>query len=151
MLSPLIRDMRGRVPKGIQAQQIYKKVHNLYKQTGMINKSGHRHKLRVHSIRKFFRAQLAALGVPSDYIEYMMGHKISTYHDVTMKGVEFLRNIYIASSLSIRPKTQLSKIDALKEMIRAWGMNPEEILTRKALSMPHRNLRNPKPRTNGNP
>jgi len=43
---------------------------------------------------------------------------------VTMRGVEILRNIYIAS--------------ALKEIIRAWGMNPEEILTRKALSMPYR-------------
>jgi hypothetical protein len=27
----------------------------------------------------------------------------------------------------------LSKIEALKEMIRAWGMNPEHVLTREAL------------------
>ena len=67
-----------------------------------------------------------------------MGHKISTYHDVKMKGVEFLRNIYAASGLSIRPKTRLSKIEALKEIIRAWGMNPDEILTKRALAEPHR-------------
>lgn len=28
----------------------------------------------------------------------------------------------------------MSKIEALKEMIRAWGMNPEQVLTREALS-----------------
>jgi len=76
--------------------------------------------------------------VNRDYIDYMMGHKISTYHDVKMKGIEFLRNIYAASSLSIRPKTSVSKIEALKEIIQAWGMNPDEILTKKALAEPHR-------------
>jgi intergrase/recombinase len=39
-----------------------------------------RHILRTHSISKFFHNQLAALGVPADYIEYMMSHTISTYH-----------------------------------------------------------------------
>jgi len=70
----------------------------------------------------------------------MMGHTISTYHDIQMKGVEFLRGIYVASGFSIRPKTRTSKIDALKEIIRAWGLNPEEILTRQALSEPHRTV-----------
>jgi len=77
-----------------------------------------------------------ALGVSKDYIEYMMGHKVSTYHDVKMKGIEFLRNIYNAAGLSVRPRTRVSKIDALKEIIRAWGMNPEELLTKQALSSP---------------
>ncbi|MEM0235766.1 MAG: hypothetical protein QW628_10645 [Thermofilum sp.] len=67
-----------------------------------------------------------------------MGHTITTYHDIQMKGTEFLRNIYIASGISIRPKTQLSRIETLKEIIRAWGMNPKEILTREALSQPYR-------------
>jgi len=69
-----------------------------------------------------------------------MGHTISTYHDIQMKGVEFLRGIYMASSLSIKPKTRVSKIDALKEIIRAWGLNPDEILTRDALTQPHRTI-----------
>ena len=77
-----------------------------------------------------------------------MGHTIDTYHDVQMKGVEFLRNIYAASGLSIRPKTQISKIEALKEIIRAWGLNPEELLTREAISTPHRTIVSPKEHEN---
>jgi len=76
----------------------------------------------------------------------MMGHKVSTYHDIEMKGIEFLRNVYAASGLSIKPKTQLSKISALKEIIRAWGMNSDEILTKKALSIPHRTYADPSER-----
>jgi hypothetical protein len=68
----------------------------------------------------------------------MMGHKISTYHDIRMKGVEFLRNIYAASGLSIRPRTQASRLEMLKEIVRAWGLDPEKILVREALSEPHR-------------
>jgi len=55
-----------------------------------------------------------------------------------MKGIEYLRGIYMASNLSIKPKTRLNKIDALKEIIRAWGLNPDEILTRDALTRPNR-------------
>jgi len=76
----------------------------------------------------------------TDYIEYMMGHTISTYHDIKMKGTEYLRGIYLASGLSIKPRTRISKIDALKEIIRAWGLNPEEILTRDALTRPNRTV-----------
>ena len=43
-----------------------------------------------------------------------------------------------ASFGSIKPKTRISKIETLKEIIRAWGMSPEEILTKKALAEPHR-------------
>jgi hypothetical protein len=87
---------------------------------------------------------LSALGVERDYVEYMMGHTIGTYNDVEMKGIEFLRNIYAASGLSIKPKTQLSKIEALKEIVRAWGMNPEEGLTRETLSRPYATYMQPK-------
>jgi hypothetical protein len=34
--------------------------------------------------------KMAALGVDRDYIEYMMVHTISTYHDIKMKRIEFL-------------------------------------------------------------
>jgi hypothetical protein len=91
----------------------------------------------VHSIRKFFRTQLAALGAQTDYIEYMMGHTVSTYYDIQMKGIEYLRGIYAASGLSIKPKTRVNKIEALKEIIRAWGLNPEEILTKEAIKRPN--------------
>jgi hypothetical protein len=56
------------------------------------------------------------------------------------KGIKFLRNIYAASGLSIRPKTRINKVKALKEIIRAWGLNPEKILTREALTEPHRTV-----------
>jgi len=83
------------------------------------------------------------LGVDRDYIEYMMGHTIGTYHDIEMKGIDFLRNVYAALGLSIRPKTQLSKIEAFKEIVRAWGMNPEEVLTRETLNRPYRTYTQP--------
>jgi hypothetical protein len=54
-----------------------------------------------------------------------------------MKGIEFLRGIYIASGLIIRPKTLLNKLDAFKEIIRAGGLNPDQVLSREALSQPH--------------
>jgi hypothetical protein len=65
-----------------------------------------------------------------------------------MKGIEFLRNIYNAAGLSVRPRTRVSKIDALKEIIRAWGMNPEELLTKQALSSPHTTYADPTAREN---
>jgi NADP-dependent 3-hydroxy acid dehydrogenase YdfG len=76
------------------------------------------------------------LGVNTDIVEYFMGHVQSTYMDIQMKGIEFLRNVYAASGISIRPKTQQNKIEVLKEMVRVWGMNPEEVLTKEALSRP---------------
>jgi len=60
---------------------------------------------------------MTALGASSDCIEYMMGHVVDTCHDVQMKGVESLRNVYAASDLCIKPRTQVSKIEALKESI----------------------------------
>jgi integrase len=140
--SPLIRDTQGKKPRAIAEKQIYNIVHNLYFKSDLLEKPSrvNRYSLCTHSIRKFFRTQLTALGVPAEYTEYMMGHKLSTYHDIQMKGIEFLRNIYAASGLSIKPKTSISKIDTLKEIIRAWGMNPDQILTTEALTQPHRTV-----------
>jgi site-specific recombinase XerD len=140
--SPLIRDGQSNLVKPITTGRIHSVVHNLYVKAGLLtsNPRGRRYDLRAHGIRKFYRTQLASLGVQTDYIEYMMGHTISTYHDIRMKGIEFLRGVYVASGLSIRPKTRVSKIDALKEIIRAWGLNPDEVLTREALSQPHRTV-----------
>jgi len=101
---------------------------------------GVRYELRVHSLRKYFKTQLTAAGVPVEYVEFMMGHKTSTYLDVKMKGVEFLRGLYAASGISIRPKTQISKIEMLKEMVRIFGYDPEKVLVREALQEPHRTV-----------
>ena len=68
----------------------------------------------------------------------MMGHTISTYNDIRIKGVEFLRNLFASSGLSIKPKTRLSKLDQLKIFVESLGLNPNELLSRDALAMPHR-------------
>jgi hypothetical protein len=47
--------------------------------------------------------------------------------------MEFLRGIYIASGLSIRPKTRINKLEALKELIRAWGLNSDLVLFRGSI------------------
>ena len=51
-----------------------------------------------------------------------------------------MRNLYTQSGLTIRPKTKLSRIQQLKMMIEAWGMNPNEILSKDALTSPHRTI-----------
>ena len=72
-----------------------------------------------------------------------MGHTISTYHDIEMKGVEFLRNVYIASGLSIRHKAKITLIDTLKAMIKAHGEDPEKYLVRETFIQPHRTYAHP--------
>jgi site-specific recombinase XerD len=142
--SPLIRSKTNRIVRSIGQKTVYNSVHNLYFKARLLKKSyGSSYTLRVHSIRKYFKTQLLALGVQSDYVDYMMGHTIDVYHDIQMNGIDYLRNIYRSSGLSIRPKAQTSKMGALKEIIRAWGLNPEEILTREALSKPHRTVISP--------
>jgi site-specific recombinase XerD len=133
--SPLIRDATKSTIREITPKQIRLRVHNLYLKAGLIKvKNGRMYDLRVHSLRKFFKTQLLALGIQPDYVDYMMGHTVDTYHDIQSIGIDKLRNVYASSGLSIRKKTQISKIDTLKEMIRALGMNPEQMLTKDALS-----------------
>jgi site-specific recombinase XerD len=133
--SPLLRDQTSYTPRSIGAKQIRKIVHNLYSEAGLLKQpQGRMYDLRVHSLRKFFETQLKVLGVQPDYIDFMMGHTVSTYNDIQSLGIEKLRQIYAASGLSIRPKTKVSKIETLKEMIRALGLNPEETLSREALA-----------------
>ncbi len=48
-------------------------------------------------------------------------------------GIETLRNLYSAAGLAIRPKTKVNRIEQLKEIIRSWGENPEEILSKDVL------------------
>jgi alcohol dehydrogenase YqhD (iron-dependent ADH family) len=77
---------------------------------------------------------MISTGTERDYVKYMMGHTLSVYHDVKMKGVDFLRGIYLASGLSIQPRTKAGKIRDLIKIIRSWDLDPEEILTHEALN-----------------
>jgi len=132
--SPLIRDEGKAEPKGITPKQVRTIIHGLYLKAGLITKSGGRYyDLRTHSLRKYFKTQMIALGVQADYVDYMMGHTVDTYHDIQSVGIDKLRNIYAAAGLAIKQKTQVSKLETIKEMIRALGENPEKLLSREAL------------------
>jgi len=146
--TPLIRNRHKAQVKTIAPSAVHSVIHKLYRKAGLIENSGKiRYNLRAHSIRKYFRTQLGANSkIPTDYIEYMMGHKISTYNDVKMKGIPFLRNLYASSGLSIRPKTTLSKIERLKTFAESLGLNPDEVLSRDALVMPYRTVVDPEKR-----
>jgi hypothetical protein len=136
--SPLISTVNKK-PKPLTSSYISDLIRWLYVRAGLLNSSssGRRYILRTHSLRKFFRTQLAFLGVDRDYIEYMMGHKINNYFDIKMRGIEYLRGVYLSSGMSIRPQSEENKIDALKQIIRSWRLNPEKILTREALGQLH--------------
>jgi site-specific recombinase XerD len=133
--SPLIRDKGRAQPKGVTPKQIRTIVHSLYVRAGLVTRTmGRYYDLRTHSIRKYFKTQLIALGTQADYVDYMMGHTVDTYHDIQSVGIDKLRCIYAAAGLAVRQKTQISKLETIKEMIRALGENPEHLLSREALS-----------------
>ena len=137
--SPLIRDEMYEVARPIGEKQVRKLIHSLYFKAGLLKQSnGRRYTLCVHSLRKFFKTQLMALGVQSDYIEYMMGHTITAYHDIQSKGIEFLRSLYGNSGLHIRPRGALTTKDQLRAMARGFGLSPEEAARLLTSSEPHR-------------
>jgi site-specific recombinase XerD len=137
--SPLIRDEMYDVARPIGEKQVRKLIHSLYFKAGLLKQSnGRRYSLCVHSLRKFFKTQLMALGVQSDYVEYMMGHTITSYHDIQSKGVEFLRSLYGNSGLRIRPRSALTTKDQLRAMARGFGLSPEEAARLLTSSEPHR-------------
>ena len=133
----MIRDSLSPAPRPLGEKQIYKIVHSLYHRAGLLTKGKNGgYDLRPHSLRKYFKTQMKALGVGDDYIDYMMGHVVDTYHDIQSKGVEFLRNIYAKAGLAIRSQSKLSKLDIMKEFARAQGLDPEKILVEKAFAEP---------------
>jgi len=134
--SPLVRNRNfaGKV-LGVSEKTIRKIVHELAVSTQIAKKlpDSWMYSVRTHSLRKFFRTQMSAAKLDPEIINYFMGHTVDTYEDVQSLGIEALRNLYASAGLAIRPKTQANRIDQLKEIIRAWGQNPEEILTKDAL------------------
>jgi len=52
--------------------------------------------------------------------------------DIRMKNIEFLRGIYLSSNISIKPKTKSNKLEMLKSIIRAYGMDPEKVLSERS-------------------
>ena len=147
--SPLIRAENSRTPRPITGKQVRKIVRDLYRRLGLLKKVGGRmYNLREHSLRKYFKTQLISRGIPESHVEYMMGHVTDTYNDVQSLGIEKLRQEYAASGLSIKPQTKISKLDTIKEIIRAIGEDPEKLLTREAL--PEQAISNLTPEEYGN-
>ena len=81
--SPLIRDARSPIPKGIGPKQVRKTVHDLYLRAGLIEEKSqsntrgsprNMYLVRFHTLRKFFKTKMQDRGVQEDYVEYMMGH-----------------------------------------------------------------------------
>jgi hypothetical protein len=141
--SPLIRNSHhANKVLGVSEKTIRKIVHDSAVEAKVAKKlpNSWMYSVRTHSLRKFFRTQLSAAKIDTEIIEYMMGHTITTYEDVQSLGIETLRNIYAAAGLAIRPKTKVNRIEQLKEIIRAWGENPEEILSREALTKSNQSL-----------
>jgi integrase len=147
--SPLMRNECRNKVFPVTSASISKLVHDIFLKAGIIEKGkAKRYPVRPHSLRKYFRTQLGAIStIPTDYIDYMMGHKVSIYNDIQMKGIEFLRNLYAKSGLSIRPKTMISKIDRLKMFAESMGLNPDEVLSKDALAKPHRTVVDSESRT----
>ena len=134
--SPLIRNSHiATKVLGVSEKTIRKIVHELAVNADVSKKlpNSWMYSVRTHSLRKYFRTQMSTAKIDSEIVNYMMGHTTDTYEDVQSLGIETLRNLYTAANLTIRSKTQTNKMEQLKEIIRAWGENPEEILTKDAL------------------
>ena len=115
---PLIRDKLSRHPKTLSPGRLYQIIHDLHTKASLITRKllGRRYDLRVHSIRRFFRTQMVTLSVDRDYIECMMEFTISTYNDVKMKGIEFLRGIYMVSGYQSNRKRASAKSTPSKRL-----------------------------------
>lgn len=135
--SPLIRDANSKVPKPIGEKQLYQLVHKLYKDAKLLDNGGS-YQLRVHSMRKFFKTNLLALGVQPDYVDYFMGHAVDTYHDIPSIGIDKLRQAYATANFSTSPESPASKLEIAKSLLRSLGGNPEKALLEKAFAEPHR-------------
>ena len=105
---------------------------------------------RIFSCPKITKNYSLSIVVPCYNEEKSIAGTIQALLDSSYKKLEKIinrvseENIFLVSrALSIKPRTRVSKIDALKEIIRAWCMNPEEILVKEALVKPHRTLIDP--------
>lgn len=127
----LLFKVMGRVRKheSLPLGRISGLLRQLYFKSGLITReAGMRmYDLRSNSLRMFFRSQMAFLGVQRDIIEYMMGHKTDQYLDVRMNGIEYLREIYRVSGISITRQTEDDRVHLLKQMVQRLGFIAEDV------------------------
>lgn len=137
--SPILRSFNRKV-EPMSVNDIRRLITSALLKSGLVKKGPKRRELRPYSWRKYFHTNLASAGVHRDYIDYFMGHVTPTYNSIKSKGIEFLRRIYISSGLSIKPKTQVTRMEILKEMVRSLGYDPERILVKETFTQPHRTV-----------
>jgi len=46
----------------------------------------------------------------------------------------------LRKKLSIKPKTKITKIDRVRMFAESLGLNPDEVLSREAIAIPHRTI-----------
>ena len=56
------------------------------------------------------------------------------------EGSRVPANVYRASGLCIRQKTKSARLEQLKELVRGFGLDPERVLVKDALSEAHRGI-----------
>jgi site-specific recombinase XerD len=132
--SPLIRDETSKAPRPIGPKQIGNLVHQLYVNAGLTKHRDGHYDLRTHSIRKYFKTQMIALGCQGDYVDYFMGHVLDTYHSIQSLGLETIRSVYSKAGLSIRQKTKMSELDQLKQLAKLLGLDPKQVFSQSVLA-----------------
>ncbi|MDQ1280663.1 MAG: hypothetical protein QG670_1926 [Thermoproteota archaeon] len=145
--SPVIRDERTGFVKSISAGAIHRLISRLYAKTNMRRAIGGkriRYDLRAHSIRKYFRTQLgSSTKILLNYVVYLMGHIVSTYNNIEMKGIDYLRGLYAISELSIRQKEKADIYEFVEDILKGKGYDSNNELLRRAIAKSHRTVCSP--------
>ncbi len=87
-----------------------------------------RYEITVHGLRKFFKTQLIAKGVPEEVVEYMLGHRSDTYTRIESLGEDYLRDQYVKAGIKLRRLQPLDEDikEQLKQYLRALGVPESE-------------------------
>ncbi len=126
--------------RSIGEKQVYKVIHELYFRANLLKPGQAHYALRVHSLRKYFKTNLVAAGIPESHADFWMGDLRDTYNAIESKGVEFQTNLYAKAGLSLRPKIQQTAYDILAALAKQLGKDPEKVLVRDSFSEVHRTI-----------
>ena len=113
----------------------------LYQRADLIRGKSRNYQVRVHSLRKYFKTQITALGVNSDYIEYMTGHVIDTCHDVQMKGVVSQEHLHLLRHVE-QTKNTSQQARCSQRDNQGMGNEPGRDPVKNAMIQPHRTVVN---------
>ena len=96
-------------------------IHELYFKANLI-KPGQAHStLRFHSLRKYFKTNLIAAGVPESYADFWMGHLRDTFNTIESKGVESHRNLLAKSRTQPSPQDPADRLRHVSNSIETVG------------------------------